>query len=209
MMGLFDRIKAILGFGKDAYVPSIKKNDKEYLDDTSYAPENHAVPEKVDKTYFQVVKENEPEVDLHQETLLNKTGEFISETAQEVKEQSAALWEVVKDKAQDIEEGTREYREKIANTARAVAEKVENIIDKTVEKAKTIEQEESKMDKDKDGLADKPIDFGENLTDKHGELFDKAASWLEKNKSENSIEANDPPAKNDVNNERLELPKEE
>ncbi|MBK9107941.1 MAG: hypothetical protein IPM92_06045 [Saprospiraceae bacterium] len=144
---------------------------------------------------------------LDEENLMDKTKEFISGTVEEVKQQGSALWNEVKEQAENIEESTREFRENLKQKAQDTVEKVEGFVDATLEKAKALEEQErmENPDKDGDGIADKPIDFGESAGKKHEDFFSKAETWLkdtEKMDATNSVE------NNTKRIEPLELPKD-
>jgi ElaB/YqjD/DUF883 family membrane-anchored ribosome-binding protein len=140
------------------------------------------------------------------EVIVEKTKDFISNTGKEVVEQGSALWEIVKDQINDLDEKTQPYREKIKEKTNEAVEKVKDFVDEKVEAAKKLEAEEAKLDADKDGLADKPVDFGKSATEKHGDFFNKAEDWLKKQEAKENAKS-DNTATNSTQ-ERLELPKE-
>ncbi|MEP7195401.1 MAG: hypothetical protein ABI851_02710 [Saprospiraceae bacterium] len=142
--------------------------------------------------------------------LAEKANDFAHDTADEVKSQGKQLWEAVKDKMDDIDEGTKEFRETIKNKAQETLEKIDEFTDKTLHKAKELEEKEAELDKDKDGFADKKIDFGDSVEQKHEGFFDKAEKWLEKNENPNNqpSSAGETEEINETKKPSLELPKD-
>ncbi|NOT36417.1 MAG: hypothetical protein HOP11_03455 [Saprospiraceae bacterium] len=142
--------------------------------------------------------------------LAEKAVDFAKGTAEEVKTQGKAMWEAVKDKIEDLDEGTKEFRENIKNKANEALEKIDKTVDEVLEKGKQIDEKEAELDSDKDGIADKRIDFGKTIEEKHGGFFEKAEKWLDKNeKITPHTEVNDD-AGNETPKDKptLELPKE-
>ncbi len=139
--------------------------------------------------------------------LADKAVEFAKGTAEEVKSQGQAIWETVKDKIEDLDENTKEFRENIKNKANEALEKIDNTIDSVIEKGKVVDEKEAQLDANKDGIADKNIDFGNTVQEKHGDFFDKAEKWLEKNEK---ITPHEDLSEPDTTNQKptLELPKE-
>lgn len=193
------------------------RNQTDLVPDRSIS--NHPAIDKLEtKIPYQVTPEiyekstNDSRVDANSdlsskaEVIVEKTKDFISNTGKEVAEQGSALWEIVKDQINDLDEKTQPYREKIKEKTNEAVEKVKDFVDEKVEAAKKLEAEEAKLDADKDGLADKPIDFGKSATEKHGDFFNKAEDWLKKQEAKDNAKS-DQPATNS-NQERLELPKE-
>lgn len=139
--------------------------------------------------------------------LADKAADFARGTAEEVKSQGKAVWEAVKDKVEDLDEGTKEFRENIKNKANEALEKIDKTIDEALEKGKVIDEKEAQLDANKDGIADKPIDFGKTVGEKHEDFFDKAKKWLDKDEKITPHEE-----VSDENTEKakptLELPKE-
>lgn len=193
------------------------RNQTDLVPDRSIS--NHPAIDKLEtKIPYQVTPEiyekstNDSRVDANSdlgsktEVIVEKTKDFISNTGKEVAEQGSALWEIVKDQINDLDEKTQPYREKIKEKTNEAVEKVKDFVDEKVEAAKKLEAEEAKLDADKDGLADKPIDFGKSATEKYGDFFNKAEDWLKKQEAKDNAKS-DQPATNS-NQERLELPKE-
>ncbi|MBK9728476.1 MAG: hypothetical protein IPO86_10190 [Saprospiraceae bacterium] len=170
-MGIFDSIKKVLGITKDKEEPI-----------RSYPYSEISAEDKFEA----MANENrDNQVDI---SFTDKAKEFVSGTLDEVKEQGSALWSEVKDKAADLDEATKEYREKIAQKAKDTLESFDQFVDETVEKAKGLTDEDHKMDADKDGFADKPIDFGSETNLKNESFFNKAEKWLEKNNKESKTQ---------------------
>jgi hypothetical protein len=138
-----------------------------------------------------------------------KAKDFIKGTFEEVKQQGSEIWESVKDGVEQIDQATQPLRDKIGEKAKEVSEKIESAVESALEKAKILEAQESIADKDKDGLSDHPIDFGKSVTEKHGDFFEKAKDWLDKNE-EAIPEQTVPSIENDTQKPitPLELPKE-
>lgn len=185
-MGLIDQFKSLF---------SKKKKDNTSL---------------IEGEYFQKDSPIDPISQQNQaknEDLVEKTREFISGTVDEVKQQGSFLWNEVKEQAGQIEESTREFRENIKQKAHDAVEKIEDFVDTTLEKAKALEEQERKEnpDKDGDGFADKPIDFGASEGEKHQDFFKKAEAWLD---NASQTDATGPALKNTQGMEPLELPKD-
>ncbi|MBK8955561.1 MAG: YtxH domain-containing protein [Saprospiraceae bacterium] len=147
----------------------------------------------------------QPSSEVRAEAFADKAKEFISGTVDEVKQQGSALWDEVKEQAGNLEESTREFRENLKQKAQDAVEKVEDFVDKTLEKAKALEEQErnENPDKDGDGIADKPIDFGKDLKSGHPGFFEKAEAWLKENEGQ---KFNPEPDNSSKKLEPLELP---
>ena len=87
-------------------------------------------------------------------------------------------------------------------------DKIEDIIDTTVEKAKAEKAEEDKMDENRDGIADNPVNFGDPIEKKHSDFFDKAEKWVKENESKESTLSSDNTLNSGKVLKPLELPKE-
>ncbi|MBK7305165.1 MAG: hypothetical protein IPP06_03940 [Saprospiraceae bacterium] len=141
----------------------------------------------------------------------DKAKEFLSKTGKEVVEQGGHLWNELKEKVQELDESTKEVRENVKQKAKETLEKVDNFIDQAIEKSKEKDAEEASIDHDKDGLADTPVDFGENLESKHKGFFDKAESWLENQEVGSKMGGSKPNSTSEAPGKlpTLELPKED
>lgn len=157
-MGLFDSFKRLFSSQKSE-IPSWNINQSH-----SNEPDLKSKPS--------LTNENETE-------FVDKTKEFLSNTIDEVKEQGSFLWNEVKEKVVDLDEATKEYRERLAEKAKETLESIDHFVDETVEKAKKLSDIELEKDKDQDGFADKPIDFGKDLSEKQEGFFNKAEKWLD------------------------------
>lgn len=122
---------------------------------------------------------------------IEKAKDFVADSVDEAKEQGKQLWSEIKEKIEILDDSTRELRENIAEKAKEGLEKMDRFIDETVDKAKKLEAEETLKDQDKDGIADKPIDFGENLESSHPDFFSKAEKWLETQKDHTTVDQKD------------------
>ncbi len=188
-MGLIDRFKRLFSKKESGldYDPSEYTNQVSYKDQQT--PYENSASSKLDKA-------------------LDTSRDFVEATAKEVKEQGAALWNELKDKVEHVEEATRDTREKIISKAKEGLEKVEQMIDETLEKAQQEEKEDLNKDKDKDGIADTPIDFGNSLEKKHSSFFDKAEKWVQQNENNQANTGLDKDGNSDKVLKPLELPKE-
>lgn len=205
-MGIIDKIKALFFDSKaEDIVPDRHISTKQDKPN----PEIKSTPSNTNISWNNnadlsphVTPQTEP-------TLQDKAKDFIVETGNEVVSQGSAVWDAVKDKMEIIEEKAKPYIDKAKEKANESAEKVKEFIDEKLEDAKKMEAEEAKMDADKDGFADKPIEFGKSVSDSHDSFFNKAEEWLKKQEAKDA--ANTPNEDNNKNNkiERLELPKED
>lgn len=189
-MGLFDKIKDLL---------SSDKKEQNTAD--------HTLPS--DPNAGSMINENR---NVDENSLVDKASDFIASTVDEVKEQGSQLWDQVKEKAVDLNESTREYREKLAEKAKDTLEKIDDFVDQTVEKANKLAEEEKRLDADKDGLADQPINFGKSVNESREDFFTKAEDWLKKNET-NEIHSSQSNPSSDVSSNHkiikpLELPKD-
>lgn len=167
-MGLLSKLKSFFTSGK-----SEPPNQMHYS----------AKPEMPDEWKL---NETKPEA-IEEETIVDKTKDFINNTVEEVKEQSSALWDEVKAKSSELNDATKVYREKLAEKANETLENIDDFVDATVQKAKEFQEKEQVIDKDKDGFADKPIDFGKGISEEKKDFFSKAEKWIEEH--DNSVKS--------------------
>ncbi len=160
-MGLLDKIKAI--FSADLSKSQSFKSQYSESANLDTAPMKNTIS--------------------NEESIIDKTKEFISGTVDEVKEQGSQLWNEVKEKATELNESTKEFREQLVEKAKDTIEKIDDFVDQTVEKAKKLEADEKIKDADQDSFADRPIEFGKTLTESRKNFFDKAEQWLKENES--------------------------
>ena len=155
-MGFLDKIKALLSSEKSG-----PQNIKTSSQDTS-GPETGS----------------EEKMDTGSETIVDKAHDFISGTVDEVKVQSAHVWNEVKEKASELNEATKEYREQLAEKAKDAIGKIDEFVDQTLEKARKLEEEEKVRDSDGDKLADKPVDFGKSVSESKEDFFFKSRTMV-------------------------------
>ena len=195
-MSFFQKLKQLFtkSNSDSSYVPSLGNkttNSQEYSAPTVTPPIN-------------TQSQNQESGESKFEEYVDKTKTFVSSTADEVKEQGAFLVDQIKEGIKQLDENTKEVREKVQEKIKETVDKVDNKINEFIEDEKRKEVEESKLDADKDGIADKPVEFGKSVSEKHDQFFNKAEQWLKNAEEKEKSNA----TKSSTTDNRLELPKE-
>jgi ABC-type transporter Mla subunit MlaD len=191
-MGLMDKLKSLFSHQR--------ANKSMGMD--SY--DSHKISE-YSKSETNTVNSNQ-QTESKMNALADKAKEFVENTAEEVKEQGAAIWEDIKKTGSDIDEATKEYRQQLKDKAKETLRNIDQFIDETVDKAKELQQKEHELDKDKDGIADSPVDFGKSVFDEKNEFFTKAEKMLKEKDQSESEEASKSEDHKIIH--RLDLPKD-
>ena len=201
-MGILSKIKSLF-FGQN--------NSKDFVPDRNPKPtikqDEFFTEIQSTKSQFENSNTNES-IPSKTDELVGKAKDFVLNTGNEVANQGSALWDAVQEKIEILDEKTQPYRDMAKEKVNEAAEKVKDFVEEKLEKAKELEAEEAKLDANKDGLADKPIDFGKSTIEKHDGFFNKAEEWLKKQEAKEKGESPTLPTTNS-NSERLELPKED
>ena len=208
-MGIWNSIKNLFSSKNTDYVPDLGSNP---VKRTQVKEEQSPTPvrtfdSKADSFYtkeFSLESEKVPESGFNGKEAVERVKDFVTETGKEVKEQGEYLFGLAKDKLDQLDESTQDFRNQVKSKANEVVEKVDDFIDKTIEKGKEMDAKEAEKDIDKDGFADKPINFGDKLSEKHSDFFDKAEKFIKDHEATHEKIDNTKTQAQD----RLELPKE-